>query len=58
MAPKVTVQDKGAQIFGVSGYEYHLNTGFEKWLDDDAGLSTEVIKNLPVLDVASETLAN
>ena len=58
MAPKVTVEDKGAQIFGVSGYEYHLNTDFEDWLRDGAGLSPEVIKNLPVFNVASETLAN
>ena len=55
MAPKVTVEGRGAQIFGVSGYEYHLNTDFEDWLNEDAGLDDVVVKNLPVLNIVSET---
>ena len=62
MAPKVTVETQSAQVYGVSGYEYHLNKGFENWLLDYArdangeSFSTEVIKNLPVFNVTSETI--
>ena len=58
MAPKVTVEGSGgAQIFGVSGYEYPLNTDFEDWLNakEGANLDDVVVKNLPVLNIVSQT---
>ena len=58
MAPTVSVQGKGAQIFGVSGYEYHLNPGFEAWLEDGVGMDPDVVKNLPVFNITSETVAD